>query len=88
MSKTIYTMLITLWIITPIMMLNVANTKNLESDEFVRDPELVAISNWQVFSSCKDSIDEEEENKEIAGYICRMMFDGVYEANQYHTFVH
>ena len=85
MSKTIYTMLITLWIITPIMMLNVANTKNLESDEFVRDPELVAISNWQVFSSCKDSIDEEEENKEIAGYICRMMFDGVYEANQYHT---
>ena len=85
MSKTIYTMLITLWIITPIMMLNVANTKNLESDEFVRDPELVAISNWQVFSSCKDSIDEEEENKDIAGYICRMMFDGVYEANQYHT---
>ena len=85
MSKTIYTMLITLWIITPNMMLNVANTKNLESDEFVRDPELVAISNWQVFSSCKDSIDEEEENKEIAGYICRMMFDGVYEANQYHT---
>ena len=44
MSKTIYTMLITLWIITPIMMLNVANTKNLESDEFIRDPELVAIS--------------------------------------------
>ena len=87
MSKTIYTMLITLWIITPIMMLNVANTKNLESDEFVRDPELVAISNWQVFSSCKDSIDEEEENKEIAGYICRMMFDGVYEANQYHTLI-
>ena len=85
MSKTIYTMLITVWIITPIMMLNVANTKNLESDEFVRDPELVAISNWQVFSSCKDSIDEEEENREIAGYICRMMFDGVYEANQYHT---
>ena len=85
MSKTIYTMLITVWIITPIMILNVANTKNLESDEFVRDPELVAISNWQVFSSCKDSIDEEEENKEIAGYICRMMFDGVYEANQYHT---
>ena len=85
MSKTIYTMLIRVWIITPIMMLNVANTKNLESDEFVRDPELVAISNWQVFSSCKDSIDEEEENREIAGYICRMMFDGVYEANQYHT---
>ena len=85
MSKTIYSMLITVWIITSIMMLNVANTKNLESDEFVRDPELVAISNWQVFSSCKDSIDEEEENREIAGYICRMMFDGVYEANQYHT---
>ena len=85
MSKTTYSMLITVWIITTIMMLNVANTKNLESDEFVRDPELVAISNWQVFSSCKDSIDEEEENREIAGYICRMMFDGVYEANQYHT---
>ena len=85
MSKTIYTMLITVWIITPIMILNVANTKNLESDEFIRDPELVAISNWQVFSSCEDSMDEEEENREIAGYICRMMFDGVYEANQYHT---
>ena len=85
MSKTIYTMLITVWIITPIMMLNVANTEDLESDEIERDPDVVAISNWQVFSSCKDSLDEEEKNREIAGYICRLMFDGVYEANQYHT---
>ena len=69
MSKTIYTMLITVWIITPIMMLNVANTENLESDEIKRDPEVVAIANWQVFNSCKDSLDEEDENREIAGYI-------------------
>ena len=69
MSKTIYTMLISVWIITPIMMLNVANTENLESDEIKRDPEVVAIANWQVFNSCKDSLDEEDENREIAGYI-------------------
>lgn len=85
MSKTIYTILITVWIITPIMMLNVANTEDLESDEIERDPDVVAISNWQVFNSCKSSLDEEEKNREIAGYICRLMFDGVYEANQYHT---
>ena len=66
------------------MMLNVANTENLKSDEIERDPDVVAISNWQVFRSCKSSLDNEDENRELAGYICRIMFDGVYEANQYH----
>ena len=87
MPKTIITTLIHCLIITPIFMLTLfvsPSSQSLESDEIIRDPEVVAIANWQVFNSCKSSLDEEEQNKEIAGYICRLMFDGIYEENQYH----
>ena len=87
MPKTIITTFLHHLKVTPIFMLTLfvsPTSQSLESDEIVRDPDVVAISNWQVFNSCKSSLDEEEQNKEIAGYICRLMFDGIYEANQYH----
>ncbi len=88
MPKTIVTTLFHCIILTPIFMMPLFISpplKSLEADKIERDPEVVAISNWQVFNSCRTSLDEEDENKEIAGYICRLMFDAVYEANQYHT---
>ena len=59
--------------------------ESLKADQIQRDPSVVAIANWQVFNSCSASLDEDNENKEISGYICQLLFDGVYEANQYHT---
>ena len=59
--------------------------ESLEADHAKRDPAVVAIANWQVFNSCLASLDDQNENREISGYICQLLFDGVYEANQYHT---
>ena len=88
MTKTIKNILFHCLILTPIFMMPLLISpplKSLEADQIQRDPTVVAIANWQVFNSCSASLDEDHENKEIAGYICQLLFDGVYEANQYHT---
>ena len=88
MPKTIITIFFHCLILTPIFMMPLLISpplKSLEADQIQRDPTVVAIANWQVFNSCSASLDEDHENKEIAGYICQLLFDGVYEANQYHT---
>ena len=88
MTKTIKNILFHCLILTPIFMMPLLISpplKSLEADQIERDPAVVAIANWQVFNSCSASLDEDHENKEIAGYICQLLFDGVYEANQYHT---
>ena len=88
MPKTIKTILFHCLILTPIFMMPLLISpplKSLEADQIQRDPTVVAIANWQVFNSCSASLDEDHENKEISGYICQLLFDGVYEANQYHT---
>ena len=93
MSKTIYTMLITLWIITPIMMVNVANTEpnnsESESDEqdfgnpLLADPS--GIENWQVHSACRSAMyAEDATEKQMGQLICRMAQDMIYEQNIYH----
>ena len=88
MPKTIITILFHCLILTPIFMMPLLISpplKSLEADQIQRDPTVVAIANWQVFNSCSASLDDDNENKEISGYICQLLFDGVYEANQYHT---
>ena len=88
MLKQLFNTLTYRLIFTPIFMLQLVISpplKSLESDSFERNPEVVAIANWQVWKACKVSLDKEEENREISGYICRIIFDSVYEANQYHT---
>ena len=88
MPKTIKNILFHCLILTPIFMMPLLISpplKSLEADQIQRDPTVVAIANWQVFNSCSASLDEDHESKEIAGYICQLLFDGVYEANQYHT---
>ncbi len=87
MHKQLFNTLTQCLIFTPIFMLPLLISpplKSLESDSFERKPELVAIANWQVWRACKVSLDKEEENRELSGYICRIIFDSVYEANQYH----
>tara|TARA_B100001540_G_C15318263_1_gene422407 strand:- start:2 stop:550 length:549 start_codon:yes stop_codon:yes gene_type:complete len=93
MSKTIYTMLISVWIITPIMMVNVANTEpnnsESESDEqdfgnpLLADPS--GIENWQVHSACRSAMyAEDATEKQMGQLICRMAQDMIYEQNIYH----
>ena len=88
MPKTIITIFFHCLILTPIFMMPLLISpplKSLEVDQIERDPAVVAIANWQVFNSCSASLDQENENREVSGYICRLLFDGVYETNQYHT---
>ena len=93
MSKTIYTMLITVWIITPIMMVNVANTEpnnsESESDEQEFSNPLLAdpsgIENWQVHSACRSAMyAEDATEKQMGQFVCRMAQDMIYEQNIYH----
>lgn len=92
MSKTIYTMLISVWIITPIMMANVATTEPLNTESStdenkIKEPlsaDPTGISNWQVHSSCKSAMYSEEELEQQMGqFVCRMSQDMVYEQNNY-----
>ena len=57
MPKTIVTTLFHCIILTPIFMMSLFISpplKSLEADKIERDPEVVAISNWQVFNSLFD----------------------------------
>ena len=94
MSKVIYTMFIIVWIITPIMMVNVANTEpnksESESDEqefsnpLLSDPS--GIENWQVHTACKMAMYSEDAiEKQIGQIVCRMSQDMIYEQNIYHN---
>ena len=94
MSKVIYTMFIIVWIITPIMMVNVANTEpnksESESDEqefsnpLLSDPS--GIENWQVHTACKMAMYSEDAiEKQMGQIVCRMSQDMIYEQNIYHN---
>ena len=94
MSKVIYTMFIIVWIITPIMIVNVANTEpnksESESDEqefsnpLLSDPS--GIENWQVHTACKMAMYSEDAiEKQMGQILCRMSQDMIYEQNIYHN---
>ena len=94
MSKVIYTMFIIVWIITPIMIVNVANTEpnksESESDEqefsnpLLSDPS--GIENWQVHTACKMAMYSEDAiEKQMGQIVCRMSQDMIYEQNIYHN---
>ena len=94
MSKIIYTMFITVWIITPIMMVNVANTEPNKSESESDDQEFSSpllsdpsgIENWQVHTACKMAMYSEDAiEKQIGQIVCRMSQDMIYEQNIYHN---
>ena len=94
MQKAIHTMLITVWIITPIMMVNVANTEpnnsESENDEKEFSNPLLAdpsgIENWQVHSACRSAMyAEDATEKQMGQFVCRMAQDMIYEQNIYHN---
>ena len=94
MSKIIYTMFITVWIITPIMMVNVANTEPNKSESESDDQEFSnpllsdpsGIENWQVHTACKMAMYSEDTiEKQIGQIVCRMSQDMIYEQNIYHN---
>ena len=68
MLKQLFNTLTYRLIFTPIFMLPLVISpplNSLESDSFERNPEVVAIANWQVWKACKVSLDKKEENSEI-----------------------